>query len=149
MVVLLLLGCALHAQRTGLVLPGDAPVRLQEYEGGTVRLCLDEESDAIRFLDRTVVVVEGPRVGCLVVRDWRVQDAGDGSSGFVGGLRTYGSRLVIDDRNTRRTLIIADGTAPELRPHAGHPVLLLGHVVGGETIEVAAWRPLYAVRAAP
>jgi hypothetical protein len=66
------------------------------------------------------------------VKDWYVQDAGDGSGGFVGRLRTYGTRLVLDDRNTKRTLVIADGTAPELRQLVGEEVLLLGHVVGGE-----------------
>jgi hypothetical protein len=143
MLLALLVGCAVHASRTGLVQPGDDPVRLLQYNGGTVRLKLDEESAPIKYLDHCVVVVEGPRVGSsVVVRDWHVQDSGDGSSGFVGTLRVYGARLVIDDRNTRRTLVIADDTAGPLVPYAGKPVLLMGHVIGGETIEVAAWRLL-------
>ncbi len=143
MLLSLLVGCALHTSRAGLVQPGEGAVTMRTYEGRTFRLHLDEDSAPIRYLDNVVVEVEGPRLGrALWVKDWFVRDAGDGSSGFVGRLRTYGSRLVIDDRNTRRTLVIADGTSPELRAHVGQDVLLLGHVVGGETIEVARFTVL-------
>lgn len=145
MLLTALLGCALHTSRAGLVEPpeGAGPVRMRTYEGKVYRLRLDDESAAIRYLDKVVVKVEGGRLfKTLFVEDWHVQDAGDGSGGFVGRLRRYGGRLVIDDRNTRRTLVIADGTAPELRDYAGKDVLLLGHVVGGETIEVAGYRVL-------
>ena len=136
-------GCAVHTTRTGLVQPGDSPVRIQTYEGDTYALHLNAESAPVAGLDRAVVTVEGPRLfHSIWVRDWFVRDAGDGSGGFVGRVRLYGTRLVIDDRNTRRTLVIADGTAAELRAHVGHAVLLIGHVVGGETIEVAAFRVL-------
>ena len=143
MLVSLLLGCALHATRAGLVEPVKNTVFIRTYEGARIRLVLDEASAPIRYLDHVVVKVEGPRLGAgLVVEDWWVQDAGDGSGGFVGGLRNHGARQVIEDRYTRRTIVLADGTAPELRAVVGRPVLLLGHVVGGETIEVAAWRVL-------
>jgi hypothetical protein len=146
----LLLGCALHTTRAGLVEPTDDIVKLRTYDGQIYRLHLGEESAPIRHLDGVVVKVEGPRLlRGLWVGDWWVQDAGDGSGGFVGKLRIYGARLVIDDRNTRRTLVIADGTAPELRAYAGRPVLLLGHVVGGETIEVVGWRLLEDESPAP
>lgn len=138
-----LLGCALHASRAGLVEPVDGAVFIRTYQGARIRLMLDEQSAAIRYLEHVVVKVEGPRLGAgLWVHDWWVQDAGDGSGGFVGQLRNHGSRLVIEDRNTQRVLVIADGTAPELRALVGRPVLLIGHVVGGETIQVAAWRVL-------
>jgi hypothetical protein len=150
MLLLALLGCALHTSRAGLVQPGDDVVTILAYDGKSYRLHLDEDSEAIRYLDRTVVKVEGRRLGRgLWVKDWYVQDAGDGSGGFVGRLRAYGSRLVIDDRNTKRTLVIADGTAPELRDLVGENVLLLGHVVGGETIQVAAYRHLAPDVSAP
>jgi hypothetical protein len=150
MLLLALLGCALHTTRAGLVQPGDNVVTIATYEGKSFRLHLDEDSAAIRYLDRVVVKVEGPRVGRgLWVKDWYVQDAGDGSGGFVGRLRIYGTRLVLDDRNTKRTLVIADGTAPEMRALVGEEVLLLGHVVGGETIEVAAYRHLAPTAPAP
>lgn len=143
MFVLALLGCALHTSRAGLVEADHGPVELRSYDGRTLRLHLDAASAPIRYLGNATVKVEGARFGRgLWVKDWYVQDAGDGSGGFVGLLRVYGARLVIDDRNTRRTLVIADGTAPELRRLVGQPVLLRGHVVGGETIEVAAYRLL-------
>ncbi|MDP2310471.1 MAG: hypothetical protein Q8P18_30920 [Pseudomonadota bacterium] len=143
MFVVVLFGCALHTSRAGLVEAADGPVELRTYEGHTFRLHLDEQSAPIRYLGNAMVKVEGTRLGRgFWVKDWYVQDAGDGSGGFVGRLRIYGSRLVIDDRNTRRTLVIADGTAPELRRLVGQIVLVRGHVVGGETIEVAAYRLL-------
>lgn len=143
MILAALLGCALHTTRAGLVEPTDGAVRMRTYEGRVYRLHLDEDSAAIRYLDKVVVKVEGPRLfRGLWVKDWHVQDAGDGSGGFVGRLRRYGARLVIDDRNTQRTLVIADGTARELNAHIGQEVLLLGHVVGGETIEVVGFRVL-------
>lgn len=143
MLLPLLVACSLHATRAGFVEPIEGPVRIATYEGAHFRLVLDEESAPIRYLDRTVVKVEGPRLfGTIWVRDWHVQDAGDGSGGFVGRLRRYGMRLVIDDRNTLRTLVIVDGSAPELEALVGKDVLLLGHVVGGEQIAVAAYRVL-------
>lgn len=143
MLLAALLGCAVHTTRSGLVEPTDGPVNLRTYEGRVYRLQLDEDSAPVRYLDNVVVKVEGARLfRTLWVQDWYVQDAGDGSGGFVGRLRTYGARLVVDDRNTKRTLVIADGTARELVAHVGQDVLLLGHVVGGETIEVVAFRVL-------
>lgn len=144
MFVFALLGCALHTSRAGLVDAAESgPVEMRTYEGRTYRLHLDEESAPVRYLGNAMVKVEGTRFGRgLWVKDWHVQDAGDGSGGFVGRLRLHGTRLVIDDRNTKRTIVIVDGTAPELRQLVGQVVLLRGHVVGGETIEVAAYRVL-------
>lgn len=142
-VLLLLAGCALHAHVTGLVLPDTDPVELRAPQGKEYHLRLDAESDPIRYLHDCIVVVEGPRVGGKVlVRDWYVQDAGDGSGGFVGILRVYGARLVIDDRNTQTTLLIDDEAAGQLRAWVGRPVLLMGHVSGGNTVMPMAWRLL-------
>jgi hypothetical protein len=90
-----------------------------------------------------VVEVTGPRIGRrLVVRDWRVLDAGDGSSGYVGTLRVFGNRLLLDDRNSASTIVIDDALAPQLRPWAGHPVLVIGHITGPGTVVPVAWRLL-------
>jgi hypothetical protein len=141
--ILFALGCSLHASRAGIVEPVNGPVRIATYEGQHYRLVLDEDSQPIRYLQRAVVKVEGPRLfGTIWVDDWHVQDAGDGSGGFVGRLRRYGMRLVVDDRNTLRTLVIRDGSAPELEALVGKDVLLIGHVIGVEEIEVAAYRVL-------
>lgn len=140
----LLLGCALRAHPVGLVepVPGDG-VDLREIDGRTWRLVLEGEAAPVRWLYGCVVEVEGPAFGRrVVVEDWRVQDAGDGSGGFVGVLRVHGARLLIDDRNTGMTLVVDDAVAPQLRAWAGRPVLLIGHVNGPLTISPVAWRLL-------
>lgn len=149
MFLALLAGCALSASRTGLVRPEGDRVLLETYEGRRVALTLDAEAEPVRYLEGCVVVVEGPRLGKRVwVKDWYVQDAGDGSSGFVGLLRRHGSNLVIDDRNTGTTLRIEDVSAARLRGMEGRTVLLLGHVVGGGIVEVVGVRVLEGDEAA-
>lgn len=127
----------------GLVSPvGDAVV-LREADGRESRLLLGEGSAPVGFLGGCLVEVSGARVGRGVfVEDWRVIDAGDGSSGYVGVLRVFGNRLVIDDRNSQTVIVINDEAAPQLAPWAGLPVLLIGHVTGPSTIVPVAWRLL-------
>ncbi len=139
----LLLGCAFHVTRAGLVAPTPTTVFLDGYQGGRVALVLDETSAPIRYLQGCVVEVEGTRTPAgLVVTDWRVKDAGDGSSGFVGVLQAYGARVLLDDRNTGTTLVLDDQQAPELRRFAGDPVLIVGTIVGPGQVRVMAWRRL-------
>lgn len=143
MLLALLLGCALHQQRAGLVRPEDGRVWLDAYQGGQTPLILGPESEPLRYLEGCVVEVSGPRTPAgLVVEDWHVRDAGDGSGGFVGLLRAYGGRLVIDDRNTGSMLIVDDEQVPQLRAVAGQPVLLVGTVVGAGVVRVMAFRVL-------
>lgn len=80
--------------------------------------------------------------GVLHVRDWRVIDAGDGSGNFVGTLRAYGARLIIDDRNSGSPVILDDLTAAPLRPYVGYPVLVIGHVTGAGYVVPVAFRVL-------
>ncbi len=149
------LGCAVKGSYVGLVdAPEDVeatgPVRLRAYDGRAWRLGLDEASAPLRWADAVRVEVLGPRVGRrILVQDWRVLDSGDGSGGFVGLLRPYGSRLVIDDRNTSSTLLIDDRSAERLRALEGRTVLLLGHVTGGNIVTVRAYRLLEAPAASP
>lgn len=146
MLPLLLVGCALHTARTGLVQPVGDEVVLVTYDGPRYVLNLDEAARPVAHLENAVVEVEGVRLGqTLFVKDWVVKDAGDGSGGFVGELRTFGLRVFIDDRNTGTTLVVDDVTAVTLRPYVGHTVLLVGHVVGGQMVEVVAWRDLSPV----
>lgn len=148
-------GCAVRGAYVGLVDAPEStdaagPVLLREYEGGRWRLALGEDAAPLRWADGVRVEVRGARVGRRIsVQDWRVLDAGDGSGGFVGVLRTYGSRIVIDDRNTGATLLVDDLSAVRLRALAGHPVLLLGHVTGGNIVTVRAYRALEAPAPAP
>lgn len=80
--------------------------------------------------------------GVLHVRDWRVIDAGDGSGNFVGTLRAYGARLIIDDRNSGSPVILDDLTVAPLRPYVGYPVLVIGHVTGAGYVVPVAFRVL-------
>ncbi len=145
-----MIGCAVRGAYVGLVDAPEAadaagPVLLRAYDGERWRLALGAEGAPLRWADGVRVEVRGARFGRRVaVQDWRVLDAGDGSGGFVGVLRTYGSRIVIDDRNSGATLLIDDLSADRLRWLAGHPVLLLGHVTGGNIVTVRAYRALEA-----
>lgn len=140
---LLLVGCALHTSLTGLVQPVGDETLLLTSTGPRYVLRLDEQAAPVQRLGGAIVEVEGLRFGStLHVQDWAVKDAGDGSSGFVGELHTYGLRVFVDDRNTGTTLVIDDVTAAQLRPYGGHVVLLVGHVVAGSTVQVVAWRDL-------
>jgi len=140
----LILGCALHVTRTGLVeRPEAGVVHLVEPGGERVALTLGAEGESLRYLYGTVVAIDGSRVGGrLRVRDWYVVDAGDGSSGWVGTLRVTGLRVLINDRNTRRTYVVDDQNSAPLRAYGGRQVLLLGHLSGPETVTPVAWRLL-------
>ena len=141
MLLLALIACSAHTRAVGMV--ADDPPGIETADGRRYRLTLNEDGAPLRYLHDCIVVVEGPRFGRrLLVKDWHVQDAGDGSGGFVGMLRDYGARLVIEDRNTGTTLVIADEVALQLRPWTGQPVLLIGHITGGNIVMPVAWRVL-------
>lgn len=141
--VILLLGCALRVHAVGLVEPAEAGVTLRELDGDTWSLVTQGGAAPVGWLHGCVVEVEGARLGRrLVVEEWRVQDAGDGSGGFVGTLRLHGARLLIDDRNTGTTLVVDDAVVPQLRAWAGQPVLLIGYISGPATVSPVAWRLL-------
>lgn len=144
------LACAFHVDRSGLVSAEEGTVWLGGYQGGRVSLLLDSESAPIRHLVGCVIEVTGLGTPAgIVVSDWHVTDAGDGSSGFVGLLKAYGARLLLDDRNTKSTLVIDDAAVPQLRAAAGHPVLVVGTVVGPGQVRVMAWRLLDETASAP
>ena len=143
MSLLFVFACAFHVERSGLVQPEAGAVWLAGYQGGRVALLLDADSAPIRYLNGCVVEVSGVRTPAgIVVEDWHVEDAGDGSGGFGGTLQAYGARLLLDDRNTRSTLVIDDAAVPQLRAYAGRSVLIVGTVVGSGQVQVMAWRLL-------
>ena len=118
-------------------------VYLAAYEGGRTPLILGEEAAPVRFLDGCILEVAGVLTPAgFVVSDWHVTDAGDGSSGFVGVLRAWGARILVEDRNTGGKLMIDTDAVPELRKFVGLPVLLVGSVVGRNTVSVVAYRVL-------
>ncbi len=139
----LLFACAFHVERAGMVTPDARGVWLDGYQGGRVALVLNEASAPIKYLGGCVVEVRGTHTPAgIVVDDWVVKDAGDGSGGFVGTLQAFGARLLLEDRNTRTTLTLDDQQVPELRVYAGKPVLIVGTVVGPGEVRVMAWRLL-------
>lgn len=136
-------GCAAHTRAVGLVVADPLGVHIETSEGKVVTLVLDADSAPLRHLEHCVVVVEGPKLGRrVVVKDWRVQDAGDGSGNFVGLLRAWGPKLVLDDRNTGGVIELDPVASAQLRPFAGHPVLVIGHVTAGGVVVPVAWRLL-------
>ncbi len=144
--LLTLLACSFHVARTGLVLaPVEGVVELLEPGGVHTRLTLDADSQALLYLHDVVVEVNGARIGArMVVRDWQVVDAGDGSSGYVGRLKVTGMRVLIEDRNSGTTLILDDTNSAPLRAYGGKMVLIIGHVSGSNTVTPMAWRLLEA-----
>ncbi len=150
---LVLLACA--GVRTGVVrVEEGGRVRVHPYaEGAPTTLHLPEGARALVGADGVIVEVHGPRApGHLWVRDWRVLDAGDGAGGFVGVVRSHGSRWVLDDRNTATTLLVDDASAARMRQDGVRPgstVLLSGHVVGGGIVTVFAYRLLLEPAAVP
>jgi hypothetical protein len=89
------------------------------------------------------VMVEGPRrVRTLIVRDWVVTDAGDGSAPYVGLLRREGLRWFVEDRQTGATFFLEEASLGELRDHMGRTVLITGYVTGPNTVNVVRWRLL-------
>lgn len=143
MLLLGLFACALHAVHTGLLAVDGNRAVSTSYNGQKLPLILEGENLLILGLNGCVVEVEGVRTPAgLVVSDWSVKDAGDGTGGFVGELRAYGNRLLIEDRNTGSILALDEVATLQLRPYAGRPVLVVGAVVGAGVISVVAWRLL-------
>ncbi len=129
----------------GLVLSGTSPVTLRTEQGDETRLVTQGEGAPVAFLGGCIIEVDGPLIlGALHVRDWRVLDAGDGSGNFVGTLRAYGARLILDDRNSGTPVILDDLTAAPLRPYVGLPILIIGHVTGAGYVVPVAFRVLAA-----
>lgn len=116
---------------------------LRASTGEETRLSTPADAAPVRYLNGCVIEVDGRLIfGSLHVQDWRVLDAGDGSGNYVGVLRAYGARLVIDDRNSGSTIILDDLTAAPLRPYVGFAVLVIGHVTGNGYVVPVAFRVL-------
>jgi hypothetical protein len=145
-----LLGCAVHAERSGLVsAPGDQVV-LTTLEGRTLVLVVEGDGAWLRGCEGCEVTVTGPRwMGRIWVRDYDVRKAADGSAPFVGMLRRHGSNLVLDDRTTDRPVVFDEESMALLLPHEGHPVLVVGFVVGAQMVHVVHFVVLDSTLPAP
>ena len=140
-------GCvATHRGLVALDAGGDGvPVgpRLETLEGHSFALRSAEEMDLLRSLDGCTVEVEGPVMArSMLVQQWSVLDAGDGSVPYVGLLRQHGSNMVIDDRGSGMPLVLSDTSAERLRSYAGKVVMISGYVVGAQVLHVVNFRVL-------
>jgi len=139
----LLLACAAQIQRVGLVEVDGSRVVLVEPDGRELRLMAGEDATTFSHFDGLGVRVTGQRIGRrVVVRDWTITDAGDGSAPYVGHLKRYGSHWMIDDQATGSQLILVEETVGELARHEGQLVMVAGFVVGAHQVRVVAWRAL-------
>lgn len=133
-------GCALKTSRTGLVQVVDDRVLLQEQNGRIWRISSAGQGEFIAGLDRCEVDVDASRFGGkLMVRDWKVRSAPGGGQPFVGRLRLYGSNWLIDDRSTGREVIVDMRGVEDMAQHAGSTVLIVGFVVGAQTVRPVNW----------
>lgn len=130
----MLLGCAAHVQ--GVVVD-DVVI---DAEGRNWRLD-GPDAGLIRQLDDCTVDLDGRRVGRrVVVSDWSVLAAADGSAPYLGRLRLHGNNLLLDDRNSG--VQVALQGADELRAHDGATVLVIGYVAAPHVVVVMGWQVL-------
>jgi hypothetical protein len=114
-----------------------------DLAGQRYKLLLGDEGQPLRYLQGCVVDVEGPRIGRrLLVSDWDVIIAGDGSAPFVGRLRRQGSNLIVHDRNSGSILIVESDPALGLAEWIDLPVMIVGYIVGPHRIQVVSFRGL-------
>jgi hypothetical protein len=143
-VIALVLACAV-ATRVGLVDAGPAATVLRETNGRAGALVLSEESALLSGLHGCIVEVEGTAtIAGFAVRRWRIRDAGDGTSGFVGTLAGVPGRTFMRDHTSGATIQLDATTSPDLAGAIGRPVLVLGYVVDAGVVRVVSWRPVVA-----
>jgi hypothetical protein len=137
-------GCATTARYRGLVDASDERgVRLVESSGQTWKLATGEDAPLFADLGGCRVMVEGPRRGrSLLVRDWVVTDAGDGSAPYIGTLNRVGLRWSVEDRQTGATFFLEEESLGDLSAYVGRTVLVAGYVTGPNRVNVVRWRVL-------
>ncbi len=117
--------------------------QLRTATGRTFALRSTEEAELLRALEGCTIQATGPMVaGSMVVQEWTVIEAGDGSAPYIGLLRQHGSNLVIDDRNSGMPLVLDEASAARLARHAGKVVMISGYVVGAQLLHAVNFRIL-------
>ncbi|MCK6504207.1 hypothetical protein L6R53_12535 [Myxococcota bacterium] len=133
------MGCA--ARVRGLVHADARGATLQETGGRTWRVSSAGEGRIVAGLDDCEVEVEGRHLGRrLQVHDWTVTSAPGGGQPFVGRLELFGSNWLIDDKSTGRKVIVDLSGHPGLATHAGKVVLVVGYVIGAQTVRPVRWQ---------
>jgi len=117
--------------------------RLETLDGRSFALRSTEQMELLRSLGGCTVEVEGPVMArSILVQQWSVLDAGDGSVPYVGLLRQHGSNMVIDDRGSGMPLVLNDTSAARLGRYVGKVVMISGYVVGAQLLHVVNFRVL-------
>ncbi len=139
-----LVGCTASSRYIGLVdASNPRAVQLVESSGRTYRLAVGDDAALFEGFGGCSVLVEGPRrLRTVLVRDWAVTDAGDGSAPFIGVLTREGVRWFVDDVQTGGRVYLDEASLGELRLHVGRTVLFAGYVSGPNTVNVVRWRLL-------
>lgn len=145
----LLLSSACTGPVRGVIQPVGTAVAVVDLQGGKHRLALGDIGQPLRYLDGCVVEVEGPQLGRRVlVRDWSVITAEDGSAPYVGRLKRQGSNLIMEDRNSGSIVILEADPVLGLSAWIDQPVMVVGYISGPHRITVVAFRGLAAEPAA-
>ncbi len=127
----------------GMVTSQGPSTEIVDLAGKKYRLLLGDEGQPLRYLDGCVVDVEGHLLGRrVVVREWSVITASDGSAPFVGRLRRRGSNLVMEDRNSGSIVMLEADPALGLARWVDQPVMVVGYITGPHQVQVVAFRGL-------
>ena len=138
----LLMGCALNYQHRGLLVTDGRKMKLVSSQGEQVRIIAGSDREYLRHLDGCGVKAEGVRApGVLFVSKWEVEDAGDGSSPFLGVLSRRGMQWFIEDIHSGSFIELVTEDS-ELGGWIGKPVMVVGFVVGPHQVKVMYWKPL-------
>lgn len=142
LLLLALAGCA--GRVTGVVqIESGGGVKLVEAEGDSLRLRLDESSEPLRRLEDCTVELRGPRLaGQLVVRDWSIVAAADGSAPYWGRLHVEGLQVMLDDRGTGSVILMEDASGGALRAFDGQLVMVIGVIVAPHVVRVMGYEVL-------
>ncbi len=134
-------GCVHRGPMVGLVSQEEGQAWLQTASGARLRIAEAGEGLVLGGLTGCEVEVEGNQLGKrLRVQEWSVRSAPGGGQPFVGRLRLFGSNWLIDDRSTGRPVIVDLSAHPELARHQGEIVLVVGYVVGAQTVRPVHWQ---------
>ena len=131
----LALGCA--TVQTQGVLEIQAEQALLHSDERDYRLLLQDEMFALNAMDDCTVQIDGVRRGRkLVVQDYQVIAAQDGSAPFVGVLRRNGDKVDLILRGSGMRLVMVGPGAQLLQSYVGESVMVLGFASGPHELTV-------------
>ena len=138
--VLLLLACAVHYK--GLLTLQDHKITLSTLQGEIYHIHAGRDHKYLKQLTGCLFEVDAHQVfNHLFIQSWVVQDAGDGSSPYMGRLKRHGIQWLIHDHNSKGEIIL-EGLEKYLDPREGMLVMVGGYVTGLQKVEVVFIRVL-------